>query len=214
MSFIYKITNDINNKIYIGKTNLTVEERFKQHCKDSIKPRCEERPLYNAMNKYGTEHFKIEKIEECSSQLASDREIYWISYFNSFNDGYNATKGGDGRQIFNHELIAERLKEYPYPKEIAKEFNCSPDLIYIIAKEYKLQIKNKGQENVNNKKQIAQYNKDNQKFIQNFNSIQEAGEWLLENGYIKVLNSGVRSHISEVANHKRKTAYSFIWKFI
>lgn len=37
MPYIYKITNDINNKIYIGKTLYTIEHRFKEHCKDSKK---------------------------------------------------------------------------------------------------------------------------------------------------------------------------------
>ena len=60
MSYIYKITNDINNKVYVGKTNLTIEKRFREHCTDSKKFTIEKRPLYNAMNKYGIEHFHIE----------------------------------------------------------------------------------------------------------------------------------------------------------
>lgn len=61
MSFIYKITNQINGKSYIGKTNLvSVQERFKEHIYDSKRTRMEKRPLYSAMNKYGSENFKIE----------------------------------------------------------------------------------------------------------------------------------------------------------
>ena len=59
MPYIYKITNDINNKIYIGKTLHAIEHRFKEHCKDSKKRQNEKRPLYSAMNKYGIEHFHI-----------------------------------------------------------------------------------------------------------------------------------------------------------
>ena len=76
MAYIYKITNLINNKIYIGKTNRTIEERFKEHCNEYKKERSEKRPLYNAMNKYGIENFKIEQIEECSLEESSDRESY------------------------------------------------------------------------------------------------------------------------------------------
>ena len=61
MAYIYKITNDINGKIYIGKTYNSIEKRFKEHCKDRLKRKCEQRPLYSAMNKYGIEHFYINR---------------------------------------------------------------------------------------------------------------------------------------------------------
>lgn len=73
-SIIYKITNDINDKVYIGKTTLSIEERFKEHCLDSKRNVKEKRPLYSAMRKYGQEHFKIELIEECDVSLSSERE--------------------------------------------------------------------------------------------------------------------------------------------
>lgn len=213
MSFIYQITNDINNKIYIGKTNLTLQERFLEHCRDSKRVKNEKRPLHNAMNKYGIEYFKIEKIEECSAEEASNREQYWIEKLDSYVNGYNATKGGDGKLLYNHQEIANRLLNYPYPKEVAEEFKCSSDLVRIIAKEYNIKVYNRGQEiNVNAKKEIYQYDKQNN-YIQTFESTQKAAEWLLKNNYIKVLNSGVRSHIGEAANGKRCSAYSFIWKY-
>lgn len=49
MAFIYKITNKINGKIYIGKTLKTIEGRWKEHLKDYKRPRFEKRPLYSAM---------------------------------------------------------------------------------------------------------------------------------------------------------------------
>ena len=49
MSYIYKITNDINDKVYVGKTNFSIQKRFEEHCKDAFKPRTEKRPLYMAM---------------------------------------------------------------------------------------------------------------------------------------------------------------------
>ena len=62
MSYIYKITNIKNSKFYIGKTNRTIEERFKEHCKDYKKRDYEKRPLYTAMRKYGAENFSIELV--------------------------------------------------------------------------------------------------------------------------------------------------------
>ena len=211
MSKIYKITNDINDKVYIGKTNLSIEKRFKEHCDDSKKDRCENRPLYRAMNKYGIEHFCIEEIEECLPEEASDREIYWIGYYHSYGEGYNATIGGDGKNFYNHSAIANRLKQLPYPIDVANEFGCSTDTVYIIAKEFGIKVVNKGNLKAVSK-QIAQYSKSNE-FIQYFESSAAAGRWVYEQGKCATLNSGVRSHITDCANGKRKTAYGYIWKY-
>ena len=63
MAYIYQITNKINNKIYIGKTEFSIEKRFKEHCKDAYDNKKEKRPLYAAMRKYGIENFEISLIE-------------------------------------------------------------------------------------------------------------------------------------------------------
>ena len=66
MNYIYKIWNDINNKVYIGKTSRNLEIRFSEHLWASQRT-YKNRPLYDAMNKYGQEHFFIEKVEECKT---------------------------------------------------------------------------------------------------------------------------------------------------
>ena len=69
MAYIYQITNNINGKIYVGKTvKNNIQERWEEHLKDYKKPRCEKRPLYDAMNKYGSENFSIKELEECSAE--------------------------------------------------------------------------------------------------------------------------------------------------
>lgn len=113
MAYIYKIINDINNKIYIGKTNFSIEQRWKEHCKDRKRRNYEKRPLYSAMNKYGIEHFHIEMLEKCSIEQASEREIFWIEYYGSFKNGYNATVGGDGKAYLDYNLI---YQTYMYTK--------------------------------------------------------------------------------------------------
>lgn len=103
MAYLYQITNDINGKIYIGKTEFSIEKRFKEHCADAFRERNEKRPLYSAMRKYGIEHFHIQLIEETDN--SEEREIYWIEQKCSFKYGYNATRGGDGRSYIDKEQI-------------------------------------------------------------------------------------------------------------
>ena len=62
---------------------------------------------------------------------------------------------------------------------------------------------------INKPKQIHQYSLQNE-YIRTFNSVSEAAKWLLENKYIKKLQSGVRGHISDCANGKNKSSYKFI----
>ena len=126
---IYKIYNDINDKLYIGKTVSSIEKRFQEHCDDSKKGRCEKRPLYNAMNKYGIEHFFIELIEECDLKELSEKEIYWIGYYNSYKNGYNATLGGDGKILYDYDLIVQLYQNGLTGKEIANQLVCDIDTV-------------------------------------------------------------------------------------
>ena len=121
MPYIYKITNDINGKIYIGKTLSTIEQRFKEHCRDYLKERNEKRPLYSAMQKYGVEHFHISVVEECDESILSEREVFWIEYYGSFKNGYNATLGEDGRPYIDYDLVINTYKKLKNIKEVAKK---------------------------------------------------------------------------------------------
>lgn len=103
MAFIYKIYNDINNKLYIGKTEYSIDKRFKEHCREALKNKNKNRPLYSAMRKYGQEHFFIQKIEETDN--SEEREKYWIAFYNTYHKGYNATKGGDGKPYIDEQKI-------------------------------------------------------------------------------------------------------------
>lgn len=126
--FIYKITNRVNNKVYIGQTHFTIEHRFKQHIKNfNIEHR--KQPLYMAFAKYGIENFNVEKIEEVECERLNEREIYWIAYYNSFKNGYNATLGGDGKLYQWTDSQYEEMKSLYLSgfttKKIAELFNVS-----------------------------------------------------------------------------------------
>ena len=200
MAYIYKIVNDINNKVYIGKTEETLHKRFQEHIRDSRKSYRNDRPLYRAMNKYGIEHFHIELIEE--TDKPEEREIYWIEQERSFKYGYNATRGGDGRKYLDYDLIIETYKQMNYNQlETAKALNINVDTVHKVVLANNLPIK-KGHEHTS--KVINQYDLESN-YIQTFASISEAERSL---GKLRA-----RQHIAEVCDGKRKTAYGYIWRY-
>lgn len=104
--YIYKITNLINQKCYIGQTTTTIEHRWGQHKTDYNNPN----PMYKAFKKYGLENFKIEEVsrytrdtKEKLINILNSKEIYYINKFHSLvsENGYNLSIGGDNRGIYN-----------------------------------------------------------------------------------------------------------------
>lgn len=99
---VYCIKNIINNKEYIGLTTRTLEERWKQHIRESNREGGWEwnTPLGNAIKKYGKNSFEVFVLEECSSETEmKQKEIWLIRERKSLasETGYNLTLGGDGR---------------------------------------------------------------------------------------------------------------------
>lgn len=143
MGYVYKITNDINGKIYIGKTDhLNPETRWKEHLYHYKIKTKETRPLYFAMNKYGVEHFHFEVIEKTDSSIdSSKREQFWINELRTyvgFDDcnGYNATLGGEGvSTALLIELDVDEVKNYHIYEanclieDTAEHFNVSKNIL-------------------------------------------------------------------------------------
>lgn len=93
---IYKITNLVNGKVYIGQSR-QIEKRWTQH-KKTIKFLEQDKwynKIYLDMYSLGIENFSFEVVEECTIEELNDREEYWIKYYNSQENGYNITSGGD-----------------------------------------------------------------------------------------------------------------------
>lgn len=106
MGYIYKIVNDINNKIYVGMTRNTLIQRWKEH-RNHYKDR--DTHLYYAMRKYGIEHFQIIELEECLDEELTIREAYWINKLSAYENGYNMTEGkGEGAgNCFNARPVCQ-----------------------------------------------------------------------------------------------------------
>lgn len=213
MGHIYVITNLINNKQYVGQTSISISERFKQHIQDS--KRYTDRPLYRAFQKYGINNFRIQELESCDESELSHKEKQWIEKLNTYHCGYNATLGGEGTIIYNHDEILQALNENNFLSDLVEQFKCDPKTIRNIAKENNIKLANKI--NTSNKISVACYDKKTLEKVQEFSSITEAAKWLIENGYAKTDikdYKNIRGKISYVISGKRKTAYGFIWKSI
>lgn len=139
MALIYKITNSITKEAYIGKTIRTLEIRLEEHKRDCAKYNGTTIPLYNAIKKYGWDVFNIEIIEnDIPNDIIDKKEKYYISLYDTYNKGYNATEGGDGGrtntklsqnevlEIFNILKDPNSLESIPL---IAKKYNIDPSVI-------------------------------------------------------------------------------------
>lgn len=107
--FIYKITNRVNNKAYVGQTRFTIEHRWKQHIYESKRDLT--KPLYKAFKKYGISNFYIEPIEEVPYNKLDEREIFWVTELDTFNKGYNATRGGQGELIIHQDSWYSEIRD-------------------------------------------------------------------------------------------------------
>lgn len=93
---IYKATNIVNRKIYIGKTIGTLERRKRQHKNDAF-TNMKQTYFCRAIRKHGWNSFEWETIEVSSDNtLLCQREIHWIKHFETNTKGYNLTTGGEG----------------------------------------------------------------------------------------------------------------------
>lgn len=126
---IYIIKNTVNDKVYIGQTTMTVQERFKQHMKPST---CKQRrtyKLYNAINKYGSDKFYYEILEtDIPVSLLDEAEIDYIDRYDSFKNGYNSTNGGNTKRLYKYSDIGkmvQMLNEGKTFQEIATEFSIN-----------------------------------------------------------------------------------------
>ena len=99
------------------------------------------------MRKYGIEHFHIELVEE--TEVPEEREIFWIEYFGSFKNGYNATLGGDGKKYIDYDLVVASYLELKNMKETATKLNISVESVRNILRLRNIDIISSPEVNIN-----------------------------------------------------------------
>ena len=162
------------------------------------------------MNKYGVEHFHIELLEE--TDKPEERERFWIEATGSFKFGYNATLGGDGRKYLDYDLIINTYKELQNITKTAKLLNICPESVTTALNSKHIKIISSQEVNKKqNGKAVKMLDKNNQ-YVASFESLADAAKYVIENhlSTSKELR-GIKVHIRDCANGKRKTAYQYTW---
>lgn len=205
--YIYKITCNTTKKIYIGKTESSVESRWKEHKRAAFLPSHNDYnfPFHRAIRKYGPDDFDVEIIDETnSSQTLKEKERYWISHYDSYHNGYNATLGGDGNCRYNYDAIVEfYLSNGCSLLKTCQEFGIYDQVVYKA-----LQSKNIDYKNM--KSTIAVRPAQKKKIYcvelnRTFNSMKEINEFLGKTAH---------PNIRRALNGMTKKAYGYTWKEI
>ena len=129
---IYKITNNVNQKIYIGYTKGKIESRFNRHIYESQNPTS---ILHKSLSHHGSDKFSIETIyQSVDCNHIQEMEKYFIKFYNSyytFGKGYNMTLGGDGGATFTgrkhtkesllKKSISAKINHQKYPRTHSEE---------------------------------------------------------------------------------------------
>lgn len=120
---VYKITNKVNGKIYIGITNQGSGVRYYKHWSDARKG--DPCPIHKAMAKYGKENFTLEIIDFADTyDELKEKEKFYIKKFNSMDRsvGYNLTEGGDGTFGRLHsEETKEKIRQKALGRKASEE---------------------------------------------------------------------------------------------
>lgn len=218
---IYKITNKILEKSYVGQS-IHIEDRWKEHLWGKGNA-----DLYVDFHKYGVENFTFEILEICNKELLLEREKYWIAFYDTYHNGYNMNDGGDNSHfaitktkkiVYCYDLDGNFITEYESLSEAERQTGIPNSNIsraistggrtqkYLWSYEKLPHInkyKRKTGKVPHKTKKVGQFSKTNE-LLEIYNSLIEAKE-----------KTGISdASISQVCHQKRKTAGGFIWKFI
>lgn len=108
---IYKITNTLNGKCYIGQS-VDIYKRWAEHKSNWMQSSQRNKCLYRAFRKYGIDNFTFEILQKCKKDKLDEREEYWIKKLNSFHGGYNMNSGGHSHCGSWSKYKHKHLREY------------------------------------------------------------------------------------------------------
>lgn len=206
---IYRIVNLINGKCYVGQTIKSPNERWAEHLQhyNGQHENDQRKVLYQAMRKYGIENFVFEVLQDNiqTYEQLDKAEIYWVDYYNSYYNGYNANKGGQAyHKYFPDSDIIKDYYKTRSARKTAINFGIDHSTVDRIL-------------NVNNiprysfrqaSGQQIKISKEN--FEQKFDSVKDCAEWFVNQEITKTKNvESVRTGLKN-ARSKKRPYYGYI----
>lgn len=189
---IYKITDLTNNMVYIGQSN-NIQRRKGEHFYDNTYVRT---AIDKAIKEKGKDNFIFEIIEECPVEKLYEREKYWIAFYDSFNHGYNQTKGGQ------HEYCGRRKLTVDDVIDIRKAY-ANHEEWYEVYKKYDNIITVDGFKHIwqgNRWKNILPevYTKENKEYYRKHGRFQPGGGNLTDEEVIKIRQRYVKETAEQI----------------
>lgn len=204
---VYKLTNTITGKFYIGSTyNLKARMKYHRYSHQ----RNPNKELGSDIERYGWDAFSVDVLEVCTRDTVRDREHYFIEVTNAVEVGYNqtpATTYRDWMKSYNAKMWND-----PQYREIASRRSSNVQKKRLENPEY-LREKSEQLKRYTDtlKHPVSMYTKDG-KLLHTFAGVREAERWLIESGITQSRNAS--SAISDCAcGGRHKTVYGFVWKY-
>ena len=220
MGYIYKITNKINNKMYIGQTITTIKERMYKHYSNAKKATT---GIDFAIGKYGKENFIVEEICSCPNEDLNDLERFYIAKFDTYNTGYNLTIGGQDSTTalnLNEQEVISKYLEIKNVNKTAEYFKCCNKVISRILHKNNINVLHNN--NIQNLTKGHCF-KENEKvkavkiieLDKDFPSLKECAQWLIDNNYSKANSMEMaRKSLSRVLTGERKSYCKLHFKYL
>ncbi len=209
MGFIYKVTNTVNGKTYIGQTTYTIKWRWNTHLTSAYNDRLGDHNtlFHRAIRKYGIDAFKVEEVEKCDSSLLNERETHWIKQYNSYKNGYNLTLGGEGGKKYEDSDILDSWKLGYAASDIGRLLGCGRNTVRLRLLGMGIspdEIKKRGNQAISEAKhkRVYQYDKDGN-FLKTYYSAVEAAKELKCN----------KANINSAAQGNIRSAGGFLWSY-
>lgn len=143
--FIYKIECTANSKIYVGRT-CNLKRRKREHFKKLSQNKHQNQNLQNSFNKYGEVCFRFSVLEQTTSLLVKEKELYWFRYLKNegltlFNHNITSSDGGvDSKscitRTFIFDAMDDKYKNYLTIEEMCSKYNTSNATYYAYLKEW------------------------------------------------------------------------------
>lgn len=216
MGYIYKVTNTVNGKVYIGQTSRDVHTRWCEHLHDTASKKDLSRFVFHrAIHKYGADSFRVETIEECDVADLDERERYWIKYYNSYEKGYNSDFGGrsnKGHPVYQYARDGTFLRGFD---TLGQACNSVGAKVIILDSKHpnatnfgyywrRYKVDKLDVAYSPKKRQVHQYSIDGE-YISTYQSLSEAAR--------TVNGRKTGTFIGAVCRGERDTAYGYRWSF-